>query len=564
MPDNAAQILVGPLLRYVDNDSATIWLETDRSCAVSVRCGDVTQTEPTWGLHGHHYALIVLRGLTPGTATEYTVELDEDKCWPLENARPSLIRTSLEGGGVRLAFGSCRRGEPDSPEAVKTVGADSLIAMARQMSTQPIEQWPDALLLLGDQVYADMPSAPIVERLKARRRAGLGPATVRRNDGEEDVSEEICDFEEYTWLYQESWTDEQVRWLLSTVPSCMILDDHDLRDDWNSSFDWRRNIENEPWWPDRVIGAFSSYWVYQHLGNLSPRELDHDVLLAQIRSAADDHAREEVIADFAWRADAEPGTARWSFHRDFGRTRLVMLDARASRNLTPGHRDIMDPDEWQWARAKCLEPGIDHLVIGSSVPVLMIPGLHHLEGWNEAAAEGRLGPLRAKAHERLRLWLDLEHWSAFRRSFNEMADLIAQVARPNGQQAPATILMLSGDVHCSFIEEAWLEGPPTGTRIHQLTMSPFRNPLELPIRVVNKIVKRPRVAAILRGFARRAGVQDPGILWDVTGGPWFDNGVMTVVVHDRHAAVEVDHAFVDRGGAQSLRHTARRDLSAPA
>ena len=31
-----------------------------------------------------------------------------------------------------------------------------------------------------------------------------------------------------------------VRWLLSTVPSGMLLDDHDLRDDWNTSLSWRR------------------------------------------------------------------------------------------------------------------------------------------------------------------------------------------------------------------------------------------------------------------------------------------------------------------------------------
>ncbi|MGW1633884.1 hypothetical protein, partial [Streptomyces anthocyanicus] len=30
----------------------------------------------------------------------------------------------------------------------------------------------------------------------------------------------------------------EVRWLLSTVPSCMIFDDHDVIDDWNTSAAW--------------------------------------------------------------------------------------------------------------------------------------------------------------------------------------------------------------------------------------------------------------------------------------------------------------------------------------
>ena len=29
-------VVVGPLLRYVDQDSATVWVETDRPCVVEV------------------------------------------------------------------------------------------------------------------------------------------------------------------------------------------------------------------------------------------------------------------------------------------------------------------------------------------------------------------------------------------------------------------------------------------------------------------------------------------------------------------------------------------------
>jgi len=557
-----AGIVLGPLLRFVDSHRATVWVETDASCEVTVQCGEVRGVEQTWCVHSHHYALVVLRGLPAGSQLTYSMQLDGAPVWPVSDSAPSLIRTTAQDADVRLAFGSCRRGEGYTAEDLEALGADALVAMAQRMHSIGAERWPNALLLVGDQVYADDPSAAVTERLHARRAAGLGPPGV--DTGPESVVDEICDFEEYTWLYHESWGSEHVRWLLSTVPTCMILDDHDLRDDWNSSYSWRQQIVTEPWWRSRVIGAFSSYWVYQHLGNLSPDELDADVLYAAVRAATSDDERVHLLAEFSWRADTEPDFARWSFRRDFGRTRLLMLDSRCSRRLDPGNRAMLDTAEWRWAREQALatpaqEP-FDHLLIGSSLPFLMLPGLHHLEGWNEATAQGAWGRWGAKLGEKVRLAVDLEHWAAFRRSFDDMVQLVADVATV--EHAPATVLWLSGDVHCSYLARAEVHGvDPQATAVHQLTMSPFRNPLNMPIRVVNRLVKRPVVVRVLRQLSVWAGVREQDITWTVENGPWFDNGVMTVVLHERTASVEVEHASVDPAGEQVLHRTLVRELS---
>ena len=557
-----AGIVLGPLLRFVDSHRATVWVETDASCEVTVQCGEVRGVEQTWCVHGHHYALVVLRGLPAGSQLTYSMQLDGAPVWPVSDSAPSLIRTTAQDADVRLAFGSCRRGEGYTAEDLEALGADALVAMAQRMHSIGAERWPNALLLVGDQVYADDPSAAVTERLHARRAAGLGPPGV--DTGPESVVDEICDFEEYTWLYHESWGSEHVRWLLSTVPTCMILDDHDLRDDWNSSYSWRQQIVTEPWWRSRVIGAFSSYWVYQHLGNLSPDELDADVLYAAVRAATSDDERVHLLAEFSWRADTEPDFARWSFRRDFGRTRLLMLDSRCSRRLDPGNRAMLDTAEWRWAREQALatpaqEP-FDHLLIGSSLPFLMLPGLHHLEGWNEATAQGAWGRWGAKLGEKVRLAVDLEHWAAFRRSFDDMVQLVADVATV--EHAPATVLWLSGDVHCSYLARAEVHDvDPQATAVHQLTMSPFRNPLNMPIRVVNRLVKRPVVVRVLRQLSVWAGVREQDITWTVENGPWFDNGVMTVVLHERTASVEVEHASVDPAGEQVLHRTLVRELS---
>ena len=109
------------------------------------------------------------------------------------------------------------------------------------------------------------------------------------NSGAERTSppgEQVADFEEYTRLYRESWSEPDIRWLLSTVPTVMIFDDHDVHDDWNISWSWVEEMRRKPWWEARITGAFMAYWIYQHLGNLSPPELETDTAFTQVKEAA--------------------------------------------------------------------------------------------------------------------------------------------------------------------------------------------------------------------------------------------------------------------------------------
>ncbi len=145
------------------------------------------------------------------------------------------------------------------PPATGTIrGPDALVTLATRLAADPAAERPDVLLLLGDQVYADETSVATRRRLAARRDLDEPPGT------------EIADYEEYTYLYDESWRDPEVRWLLSTIPSCAVFDDHDVIDDWNTSAAWQRDLRATPWWHERIVSGLMSYWVYQHLGNLSP------------------------------------------------------------------------------------------------------------------------------------------------------------------------------------------------------------------------------------------------------------------------------------------------------
>ena len=107
-------------------------------------------------------------------------------------------------------------------------------------------------------MYVDEDSPETREFIRARRDTSLPPG------------EEVADFEEYTRLYWESWGDPVIRWLFSTVGVAMIFDDHDVHDDWNTSIAWLEEMRAKPWWDERIESGLSSYWVYQHIGNLRP------------------------------------------------------------------------------------------------------------------------------------------------------------------------------------------------------------------------------------------------------------------------------------------------------
>ena len=120
----------------------------------------------------------------------------------------------------------------------------------------------------------------------------------------------------------------------------------------------------------------------------------------------------EVLREFAVRADRADRRRQWSYCRDVGGTRIVVVDSRAGRVLEEGRRSMVDEDEWDWVTEHATGD-VDHLLIATSLPFLLGRGMHYVEAWGEAVAGGAWGPLAARLGERLRRTVDLEHWAAF-------------------------------------------------------------------------------------------------------------------------------------------------------
>jgi hypothetical protein len=528
------------VLRYAGETAVSVWLETDRACDAEV----LGRRARTFEVAGHHYALVVVDGLQPGSEQEYQVALDGVVRWPEPGSEfpPSVLRTLDPARPQRLAFGSCRQAELPVPH-----DPDALDACARRLAGTPRDRWPDALLLIGDQIYADE-TGPAARRFIAQRRDPAVPPGY-----------EAADFAEYCALYQEAWSDPAMRWLLSVVPTIMMFDDHDVHDDWNTSAAWRAEFEAKPWWRARITGAYQSYWIYQHLGNLSPAELTADETWREVRQAADAAA---VLAAFALRADRRDAGIRFSVRRDFGNVRVVVIDSRSRRVIDDNSKRLMvDRAEWEWV-TESVTGDWDHVVLATSLPLLLPRGIHGVEAWNEAVCGGAWGRRFARTGERIRQALDLEHWAAFGQSFENFERLLAGLGGGSYGAPPASVTVISGDVHNSYLAPVSLpDGAASRSAIWQAVCSPVHNVLPAHFRRGYQFAESAAGGVLGTALARLAGVRKPGIRWRISRGPWFDNMLATLEFDGRRGRIRFDRATRDARGRGQLEPACETDLA---
>jgi hypothetical protein len=545
------QLVLGPLLRYVGGTSATVWVETDRACQVEI----LGHRARTFEVAGHHYGLVVVGGLAPGSESEYQVALDGTVAWPEPGSAypPSVLRTLGRGRPLRLVFGSCRVAEMPVPQHRRERardeqehGADALVACASSLRGTPREQWPDAMLMVGDQVYADEVGPVTRAYIEERRDPSVPPG------------HEVADFTEYCWLYRETWSEPSVRWLLSVIPSMMIFDDHDVHDDWNISSSWRRDYQAKPWWRDRIAGAYMSYWIYQHLGNLSPEDLSRDELWRRVQEPGD---AAPALREFALRADQVADGIQWSFRRTFARVRVVVIDSRGGRVLEGGKRQMVDDAEWQWV-TESVSGDWDHVVLATSVPLLLSGGLHGLEAWNEAVCGGAWGKRFARTGERIRRAADLEHWAAFGESFANFEGLLTGLATGALGQPPASVTVISGDVHHSYLAAVdFPAGTDPRSAVYQAVCSPIHNVLPHSFRRLQRLATSGAGGLVGAGLARLAGVGRPRIRWRVTDGPWFRNMLTALEFDGRAGRIRFDQSVSETAGNPRLRRAGEAELS---
>ena len=230
----------------------------------------------------------------------------------------------------------------------------------------------------------------------------------------------------------------------------MVIDDHDVHDDWNISAAWVEEMRELDWWAERECAGLASYWLYQYVGNLSPELLRESELLARVREADDGW---EVLREFAANERGVRDGARWSYCRDLGSTRLLVIDSRIGRVLDEERRSMLNEDEWRWLEEH-LQGDFDHLLIGTSDPLVLAPALHHAERWGEARRARRLGRRRRAARRRSCAAppTSITGRPSASRSTGSPGSSLGWAPGPTGAR-PASITVLSGDVHHAYLAE---------------------------------------------------------------------------------------------------------------
>ncbi|MBY5967181.1 alkaline phosphatase D family protein [Halomonas denitrificans] len=441
----------------------------------------------------------------------------------------SAPRFVLASSHRRLLHGSCRRPHYDGPDGLAHL--DSWLA---GQLDHP-EAMPAWLLMTGDQVYADDVAGPMLVAIHALiKRLGLfdevlegavindspalyaSPASyyrreellpdVKSTDDLKDrffggvrkpvftsasAANHLMTFAEMMAMYLLVWSptpwriieltcpelddehreryQEQARVIddfvetlpaaarvMAHLPSLMIFDDHDVTDDWNLTAQWEQSAYGHPF-SKRIIGnALMAYLLCQGWGN-DPDRLktpldDAQALLEDARqrqgwlSAADQDASLERLFRFEG----------WEFQVE-GTPRLVVLDTRTRRwrNGRKPHRPsgLMD---WE-ALSEFQQELIDapSVVIVSPAPMFGVKLIEAIQ---------KLFTLAGKP-----LMVDAENWMAHRGAASVMLNIFRH------SRTPGHYVILSGDVHYSFVYDIRIRHRRQGPKIWQVTSSGIKN-----------------------------------------------------------------------------------------
>lgn len=369
-------------------------------------------------------------------------------------------------------------------DAVPRSGASSRPAYRYRSCNFLLWQLPDAetdLPTLQDQTAGDV----------GVRGAGGG------GHDSADHGRHVADFAEYAFLYERAWTTTRnVRVLLGNVPTFLMLDDHEVTDDWNFDAAWVRMVHSQRdhyrMWPKTITDALCAYWIYQGLGNKARAHWERDrdprtEVLDRAHRAGIDALPElrkciyrAVMAASPTNAEApfQTGTSlKWHYQLPFQPPFLVP-DCRTRRCLVPGDEkmkqidherkppqsETIDAEQIKWLREALNGCETPVAFIAPSTPLLMQKAVmkimsqpeSYAKAWaRESEGETKIG----LAHALLAGSASLELIRTFRRVKDlehmirdkSWRDLWALVETMHRKPSPLkTLVLVSGDVHHSY------------------------------------------------------------------------------------------------------------------
>ncbi len=241
----------------------------------------------------------------------------------------------------------------------------------------------------------------------------------------------------------------KVRRALAHIPCYMIFDDHDITDDWNLTRGWEEAAYNHPF-SKRIIGnSLISYWLCQGWGN-APEKFQP--LTEQIAKWFDGEkivGQDQLINQLLTWQD---------WHYSLATTpKLVVLDTRTQRWRSESRASrpsgLMD---WEALTAMQQEL-IDQprVILVSPAPIYGVKMIEAIQ---------RIFTFFGQP-----LMVDAENWMAHSGTANVMLNIFRH------NKTPPEFIILSGDVHYSFVYDITHRFRKSSSRIVQITCSGIKN-----------------------------------------------------------------------------------------
>ncbi|WP_242521682.1 alkaline phosphatase family protein [Motiliproteus sp. SC1-56] len=466
----------------------------------------------------------------------------------------------IPGRLSRVLHGSCRKPHHDSGDGL----AEGDRLLARALSGEPESAWPDLVVMSGDQIYADDVAGPmlqaihqVIQRLQwpSEDLKGLGLTQLPNSEAlyrhhasyyareellpEVDRARALTDIlfggvrkpvftsdsahnhlitlAEYMTMYLLVWSPEPwklvslrapsglkpqararyehewqvlqgfqheleaVRRLMAHLPVAMVFDDHDISDDWNLSREWEEAVYGNPFSRRMVGNGLIAYLVNQGWGN-APEAFSGELLDAVATSLRrPGSASHDELIDNLLRFE------QWDYQWDTVPP-LIVMDTRTRRwrseSAAAKPSGLLD-----WEALTDLQQrlrGQDAVILVAPAPIFgvkLIEVIQRIFTWCGFP-----------------LMVDAENWMAHRGTAHGILNVFRH------PKTPQNFVVLSGDVHYSFVYDVELRGRRgTGPHIWQICSSGVRNrfPARL-LEVLDRLNRRlysPR--SPLNWFTRR-------------------------------------------------------------
>ncbi len=241
----------------------------------------------------------------------------------------------------------------------------------------------------------------------------------------------------------------QVRRALAHVPVYMIFDDHDITDDWNLTRGWEEAAYGHPFSKQIIGNTLIGYWLCQGWGN-APGKFDIFNNEHQSKFTSEGLiGHMEVINDLlAW--------DNWNYNLNTS-PKIVVLESRTQRWRSESRAGkpsgLMD---WE-ALSELQQELIDEpsIIMVSPAPIYGVKAIEAIQ--------------KVFTFLGLPLMVDAENWMAHSGTANVMLNIFKHY------KTPPNFIILSGDVHYSFVYEVTHRFSRSKSKILQVTCSGIKN-----------------------------------------------------------------------------------------